>query len=287
MLVVGSSRITTDFRPKSLPPLRTADGACPLPFNHSHSGAGPLFNLVQATRLANEGIKPRWMVIEVMPALLGVDGQSTAADLAEASDLPVLRKHIVPWKLYGRFVWKRASVMIDHRNACVHACLPWLDPAPFNCLTLEPLGDMIGAPERPADQEEKDRRMEAVRRQYFSGLQHLIVRANQDRAMRDLLTRCRAESIAVALLIAPESREFRSWYAAESSKKLENHCDALRHDFGVPIVDARDWMPDEDFADPHHLAPQGADRFTARLGREVLQPLAAGSADASFVAGSR
>ena len=170
LLVLGSSRITMAFRPETLPPLRTPDGTCALPFNLSHSGAGPLFELLMTTRLANEGIAPRWMVVELVPPLLGVDGESTAVGLAEGCDLPVLRRHVSPWKLYGRYLYERSRVAVDHRDACVRAVMPWLAASAVNNFPLYPLGGWSAAAPAP-DPEAAARRLDSVRAQYAPGLQ--------------------------------------------------------------------------------------------------------------------
>src|SRR4051812_42072004 len=59
LLVVGSSRITTDFRPEFLPPLDNEV----VPFNLSHSGGGPLLNLLDVDRIFRLGYRPKWIVI--------------------------------------------------------------------------------------------------------------------------------------------------------------------------------------------------------------------------------
>ena len=64
LLVVGSSRIVSDFRPEVLPPLQTSDGRQTLAINFSHLNAGPLVNLLEVERLLRRGIRPDWMVVE-------------------------------------------------------------------------------------------------------------------------------------------------------------------------------------------------------------------------------
>jgi hypothetical protein len=275
LVVVGSSRITMGFRPESLPPLRTPDGACVLPFNLSHSGAGPLFELLMTTRLANEGIAPRWMVVELVPPMLGVDGESTAVSMAGAGDLPALQRHVSLWKLYGRYLYERSRVAVDHRDACIRAMAPWLTGPAVNDFPLYPLGGWSAAAPSP-DPESAARRLDSVRAQYAPGLQRLNIRRTPDQALRDLLASCRKKSIGVVVVLTPESREFRSWYAPQTQKVVEAYCDALRRDPGVPVVDAREWLPDEAFIDGHHVSPDWADRFTIRLGRDVIEPLIAG-----------
>ena len=40
----------------------------------------------------------------------------------------------------------------------------------------------------------------------------------------------------------------------------------------VPVYDARSWVGDDGFHDSHHLAIIGANYYTERFGREVLEP---------------
>src|SRR5258707_277123 len=78
LLVVGSSRFVTAFRPECMPELRTPSGEVPIAFNFSHFGAGPFVNLIEIHRLLAAGVRPRWMVMEVLPAYLSLDPSSLA-----------------------------------------------------------------------------------------------------------------------------------------------------------------------------------------------------------------
>ncbi len=50
----------------------------------------------------------------------------------------------------------------------------------------------------------------------------------------------------------------------------------LRDEYQSPVIDARDWCPDEEFGDLFHLFASGANTFSKRFGREVYQPLLQG-----------
>jgi hypothetical protein len=97
-----------------------------------------------------------------------------------------------------------------------------------------------------------------------------------DKALRELLDICERERISAALFLMPEGSEFRGWYSAEARTNIDTYLDGLCVEYGIPLVDTSRWLPDDCFSDSHHLLPQGADRFTERLGREVLTPFLAG-----------
>jgi hypothetical protein len=54
---------------------------------------------------------------------------------------------------------------------------------------------------------------------------------------------------------------------------MQNYLHGLGREFGLPLIDARTWVPDEEFRDAHHLLCPGAERFTDRLGKEALLPM--------------
>ncbi|HZZ79315.1 MAG TPA: hypothetical protein VFE62_12405 [Gemmataceae bacterium] len=275
MLVVGSSRIMTGVSPEMLPPLETVDGAQPLTFNFAHSGAGALHNLVAVHRVLREGFEPRWMVIEVVPHLLPAAQHATMAKLALAGDLPVLHSYIAPAKLYGWYAEERATAVVNHRGAILRELTPFIQHSRWDVMALEPLG--WKTPNEPIpDAAERVRRTAVVQANYQSSLQRFQVHETSRQAMRELLELCRSKKISVALLITPESSEFRGWYPAETQAKIAAYCDELRGEFGVPIIDARAWLDDADFSDGHHILPDGAKHFTLRLGADVLNPLATG-----------
>src|SRR5262249_19735689 len=129
---------------------------------------------------------------------------------------------------------------------------------------------------RQLDANEVRRRTNATRAIYFPLLQDFHVAAISDRATREFLDLCRQEGIRVALLLTPEGSEFQSWYPPDAWPRLTTYCADLAREYGVPVVNARDWLSDGDFSDSHHALLPAAETYTRRLGREVLQPLLAG-----------
>jgi hypothetical protein len=67
----------------------------------------------------------------------------------------------------------------------------------------------------------------------------------------------------------PEGSEFRSWYTPAMQAGIDSFLEQLSRAHRVPLIDARTWVPDEDFQDAHHLVAPGADTFTDRLAREA------------------
>jgi hypothetical protein len=277
LLVLGSSRITTDFRPESLPPL-SAGGGQVIPFNLSHSGGGPLLNLLEMDRAFRIGCRPRWVVIEAVPALLGVSGQSTAATLASVRDVPLLSRYVPAWKFGYHCLTERVGECGNHRAAIIRRLVPGTtaDENAFDAMELDPLGGAAKW-EWPDDgPSDVPRRTAVVRAHYAPGLRRLKVDETPDRAVRELITLCRREGATPVLLMSPESTEFRSWYAPEAVQLVADYYRDLSRACAVPVVDARAWMADGDFTDGQHLNPRAAAAFTRRLGREVLVPLVEG-----------
>jgi hypothetical protein len=108
---------------------------------------------------------------------------------------------------------------------------------------------------------------------YRPRLAHWSVDPQLDAATRDLISRCRDKQIPVVVVLTPETSVFRSWYGRETAQQVTEYYDRLSREEIVPVIDAREWVSDDGFNDPHHLNLAGAKAFTARLHREVLCPL--------------
>lgn len=81
----------------------------------------------------------------------------------------------------------------------------------------------------------------------------------------------RSEAAAGALpiiVLMPESSMMRALYEPDADRKLREFLSSIP----APVIDARTWVPDDEFADLHHLRHDGAVRFTDRFTAEVLIP---------------
>jgi hypothetical protein len=83
---------------------------------------------------------------------------------------------------------------------------------------------------------------------------------------------CRAAGIQPALILMPESSEWRGWYDPVGYRELDDVVAGLAAEYGVPAFDGRRWVPDDLSIEGHHLTGLGADRFTRALVGNALVP---------------
>jgi hypothetical protein len=269
LVSLGSSRVLNGLRPALLP------AGDEIVFNFGMTGLGPVQQMLALNRLLHDGVRPRWVTIEVVPQFLSagaaelsptIAGRHTLRDvrLGERCGAPVsyaagwLEARSAPWYA-NRFVllskvWP-AWVPADRRADYV-----WTNTDPSGWLAL---------PDPPGGTPSADVR---ARTEALAGdmLRHLTVAPASERALRDTLARCRDAGIGAAVVLMPEASWFRDLLPRDNDRMVRSMASALGRDFNVPVVDAREWCPDGEFSDGQHLLPRGGARFTERFGREVL-----------------
>ena len=77
--------------------------------------------------------------------------------------------------------------------------------------------------------------------------------------------RIQAHGIQPLLLFTPESPTFRAWYGEPGDTAVSLLAAGIAAEFGVPLIDARGWLTDDELADGHHAMPSGAKTFTDKL----------------------
>ncbi len=124
LLVVGSSHVGLGFHPELMPPVQTEDGTPVLAFTWSHLAAGPAFKLLQVQRVLREGIRPRWIVVEMGQFTLTGESPSMSATSACAADLPTLLEHFDPCKVGMVYLRGRLNPWYKHRQVLLESFAP-------------------------------------------------------------------------------------------------------------------------------------------------------------------
>jgi hypothetical protein len=276
-LVIGSSRTVVSFMPERLGPIYDANENRVLCFNYSHFGAGPRMNMMQVHRALRDGVRPSHVIVELIPGFLAHDDLPT--NQIAVADIP----YLWPFTNQLRLIGQESLLRLNDVNRTRTSLLRWAAPEFVTRSeaerepTLYPLGgdNKWGRLDVPTDKERAMLHGLAVAR-----FRHRMMTFHVDpklaAAMTELVAFGQRQGICVLVLLTPENSEYRSWYGPGAEVEVQQCLSELRSQFHVPIVDARTWMPDEKFTDPHHLNGEGAKEFTARLEREVLRPFVAG-----------
>lgn len=279
LLMLGSSRTGQLFRPEQLPPFTDADGRTVLPFNFSRNGGGPVYSRLAYARLCHQGLKPDWVIIELMPALLTARYERFFYTSITAHELRDLARYISGRRAVGCYAKLHVLPGYKNRTGLLRSIAPsWAMPTGVedpetNIDRLGGEGKRIRPSMPDADRRAEDARVSAG---YAEILAHFQIDPGADRAFRDLLSACRDNGTRAIVIRTPESTTFRAGYRPEALTTIDAYARDLTREFGVPIVDASVWLPDEQFEDGHHPLLAGQTAFTDRLHREVLVPLVAG-----------
>jgi hypothetical protein len=280
VVFVGSSRTLVAVDAGAVgPALSTHLGRRAEAFNFGTAGAGPVTCAVYLRRLLADGVKPDAVVIEVLPALLAAQ-----VDAPEARWFPVIRlrpEEIPIVRGYG----------FPAQPPAAHGCRGWL--LSWHEYRMPLVGRYAGALSltpfpmaarknhgahgferwhltgKPID---RAKLLERTKREYAAYLDGYAPGGCGIAAVRDTLEACRAANVRAALLLAPESSEFRDWYPEPGKARIVPLLTELARETGAGLIDAREWVADELLVDGHHLTGEGVDAFTARLACEGLAP---------------
>jgi hypothetical protein len=252
----------------------------PLVFNFSRRGFGPMVSLLYLRRILDEGIRPDWIVLELWPVFLngnnifGRDDETLDPRRLQWRDRPAVLRDAKDGSTLMR-VWLEAQLVpwYWHRSVLLGYYAPtWGPPVPFGD-DFWAATDEWGWREIPQFGHEKLERFVERGKDFKGVLEFLEVTPAAARRIGDFLTVCRDNKIPVSLLYMPESSALRSWYPAPIRERIDEYLHGLGTQFGAPLIDARDWMPDEYFGDTHHLTAEGAALFSRHLGEVVGVPV--------------
>lgn len=291
-LILGSSRPANGLRPVSIAAGAALTREQPLVFNFSLLGAGPIRQLLVLRRVLAEGVRPRWVFVEVWAPLLMQLGLWTEENALKQrvdlywTDVPLLSH------LYHQYDWPIRNVVARTAAPAVH-CRTWLikryarflvpratdeDMKKFDVPWHTLDGDgWLSFPFKRCDEATFRRRAEEDEKTRMKPiLDAFSVGPVSDRALRDLLQLCRDEGIGTAIYLMPEHSILRSWYPQATQARLADYLRQLSEAYQTSVTDLRDSWPDSDFGDITHLLPEGASKFSERFGREVVRPMIEG-----------
>jgi hypothetical protein len=279
VVMLGSSRVATGFRPDVLPGLADGAGRQALAFNFAQVGTGPQVAHLVLKRMLDQGIRPDCVLVEFWPPFWCVDGylqgylDSLNLAALDWSSAQLLAQYLPrPGKLYARWLPTQLVPMFASRSALLSRLGPSWAPGFDPEHRLDHL-DANGwwSPRSDVSDADRHRLAEHYRGVYAPRLSRFQVRPTPDRALINILSLCKREGIRTAVIVLPEGSDFRSLYPPESLRAIDTYLTHLSRD--VPVIDARAWIPDSGFGDGHHLLPSGATLFSERLAREALSSL--------------
>jgi hypothetical protein len=259
-LVLGSSRMTLAFEPEQL-----TDPEGVYWVNAAHVGAGPILSRVILHRLFRDGVRPAVVVLEVMPTYFVKENGRFVTGHFAVADFPIARR-------YSERLFSYDYHFLRHRVTRAPDLTRVADPFAGQ-YEYHPRGGyrLLRTEMGPAEREAKI----AFTRQLSWGMaQNMTVARGADLAFRDALREAAEHGVRVVLLRAPEGPLFRSWYNPDGLTRFDKYVADVAAEFGVPSVDARLWLEEEDFYDSHHVLKRGADKFTARFARAIPAALA-------------
>jgi hypothetical protein len=269
LAVLGSSRTGTGFVPEEMGPLFDADGRQVAVFNYSHRGAGPRLNLIQLQRLLSDGIKPRWLLIELTTPFLASE-RMIFSDLS-LGDVRAILSHADE----SRYVRQPLIYRLEAVNRYRQGALGEFAPAfvTGEQVRLRPYGGDDGW-ERPQNLSESRLRdlQETIRGQYQKVMAKWCVDPKLAEVVHDTLRLCLENNIQPAIVLFPESTTFRGWYGPGTEDRMQAFLQQVRDKFAIPVFDARTWMADDAFIDPHHLNEHGSVDFTRRMEQQIIEP---------------
>lgn len=281
VIAIGSSRTANAFHPPTVEAGVTAATGRPcLAFNAAVLGRGPVFAPLHLRRLLSRGIRPDILVVEIVPSL-------HAAHNGKPAEIGHIRADRLKWSEIdeiARLGYSDPEYRQDWLKAMYN---PWF-AFRFQILGLlqprwtppEVIAEARAFPDRTGWQPYTDKvtpesyrkGLEYARGGHFANLQKMEVGQTAVEALREVFAICKQEGITAVVSLVPEGSDFRSWYGPEAKAATAMLIEIARHGADGRVIDARDWLPDECFADGHHMLHTAAPKYTERLTRELIVP---------------
>ncbi|HKB06156.1 MAG TPA: hypothetical protein VKD90_28430 [Gemmataceae bacterium] len=277
IVALGSSRTGNAFHPPTVEAEVTAATGRPcLAFNMSLPGSAALTQLLHLRRLLARGIRPDVVVVEVTPAMSAVpETFFLRPDRVSRDELDMLTEVGFADDQYRADWWETMlNPWFGLRFQLLARIQPkWMPPGVPR--VVRELADPTGwTPWREVITPEVYRtRLALARHEHYPTLQKMEGPGEVPRrALLEIFAICKREGITAVAVLPPEGSEFRSWYGPGARRAAAELLALARDATGGRAVDSREWLPDSEFVDGHHVHESAAPGFTSRLTREALIP---------------
>jgi hypothetical protein len=288
VLMTGSSVTSNAFKAKQLEEnLGTELNRDVVVFNMGCHGGGALTQCVWLRRLVERGVRPDLLCVECSPQLyerqqgpgqpdIPSDASRFPAHVLTWTDLQTLRP-LVPAsetrREWRRYRWLPAYF---HRltilNYTANPLVPMRDRIPTWNGTID---DRCWTDLPPREPEVLTQNIRQIAATYGPRLREFQPSTATLRALENLLTFAQDERIPTVLVLAPQSPTFRELYSSAEKRSLLQKISVLSERRNSAVVDASEWLREEDFTDCIHPNSIGAEVFSTRLRAEVILPILA------------
>jgi hypothetical protein len=281
VLVVGSSRTAMGVCPAAWEEVRPNDPARPDPliFNNAVLGAGPVMELMALRRAYADGFRPSVVLIEYWPPFFHQDDgwaepRRVTVDRLLDCDRQLVRDYFperdrVEWEMDHR---RKNAIFANRERLLMQLSPKWLPAArraDAGWTGLDAWGWLPGFDMKPDMTDWRAKAVAACSDIYRPLFAKYRIAPESDRALREAVALAREHGAAVGLVYLPESSEFRSIYPRRVERVAKEHLATLNCELGVPVIDCREWMPDDAIVDGFHLSKRGAVEFTRKFGPAV------------------
>ena len=271
MLDAGSMHLRWDGRPAQF-------------FNFGMKGSGPLLEMLALERLLKAGVRPDLLLLEVFPALYNKPHDRSLEEVwfqegrLRHSEMTELR----PFHSNTRRIWRRwLRFRLQPWGGIERTLEDYLDPlspdhpdhhGDYDLTVIDPFG---WEPHFKAgiSAAQREHFKEVARNQYHPAMGPFEPATNAFAALNAILDTCKQINLPVVMVMMPEGPFFRSFYPAGMQEQFEARFAEVSKERSVLLINARDWLSEQELYDSHHALPAGADHFSHRLQQEVLAPL--------------
>lgn len=245
-------------------------------FNFGFPATGPVTHLVYLNRLLGRGVLPKALLLEVLPPMLA-DGDDGPIEQLFLSGERLTGEEVRVVERFGfrpdavRPKWRQSVYAPWYSLRCqvvgrvAPSWLPWNHRYDWGRKS-DPHG-WATPPRTSVTAEERAEHVAKAGAEYGATLARLNPHGRPLQAVQEIVDTCRERGVPVTLVLMPEATTFRAMYPTGLDERVEAGLKTL----GLPLIDARTWLADDDFYDGHHPFTHGAEKFTDELAKRLAE----------------